>query len=128
MKPSVFDGVTWDAEIVVPCVPKSVNTYTRHCVIQGRIRRFKHKDALTFEEIGAACIRGQRVAAKAYSVRIDIYLGKRQGGDLDNYAKQPLDLLVKHGVIHSDAAITELHMTKQRDSENPRTEIFVRGL
>lgn len=113
----------WPVHIVIPMEPMNVNNYVRHTRAG---RHYKTATALTFEEIGAIACRGHSIAANAYSVRIQVYQGKGKRGDLDNYAKQPLDLLAKNGVIHSDAAVTELHMTKARDVENPRTEIFVR--
>lgn len=119
--------MTWPIHIIVPMTPESVNVYVRHCVIGGRIRRFKGKSALAFEEAGRNAIRGERIEAKAYAVRIEIHLGKGRRGDVDNFLKQPLDLLTKCGVIHSDAAITDLHITKHRDIERPRCEIWVRA-
>jgi hypothetical protein len=37
-----------------------------------------------------------------------------------------LDGLVDARVIHSDAAVADLKISKRRDWENPRTEIVVR--
>lgn len=118
------EAMTHAVHIIVPMEPMNVNNYVRH-TRSGR--HYKTKEALSFEQIGAIACRGHSVSAKAYSVRIEVYQGKGKRGDLDNYAKQPLDLLTKTGVIHSDAAVVELHMTKARDVSNPRTEIFVRA-
>ncbi len=111
--------------IVVPMEPVSVNHYVKHTRLG---RPYKTQEAVGYEEIGAIACRGVSVRSRGYSVRLAIYQGKGRKGDLDNYAKQPLDLLVKCGVIDSDAKITELHMTKHRDIENPRTEIWVTGV
>jgi Holliday junction resolvase RusA-like endonuclease len=69
--------------------------------------------------------KGRSVSGKEYGVRIGIYLGAKQKGDLDNFAKVCLDSLVKCGVIDSDAKVVELYMFKYRDRKNPRTEISV---
>jgi Holliday junction resolvase RusA-like endonuclease len=75
------------------------------------------------------------VSAKEYSVTIHIYQGAKKKGDIDGYAKQTLDLLATNGVLldqngkrSTDAHVIELHMTKQRDRNNPRTEVIVEGL
>jgi crossover junction endodeoxyribonuclease RusA len=103
--------------------PRTVNHYVKH---SRSGRHYKTKLATAFEDFGALFVKGQYLQAKAYHVRIEIYLGKGSKGDLDNFAKQPLDLLTKCGVISSDAKVTELYMEKHRDAKNPRTEIYVR--
>jgi crossover junction endodeoxyribonuclease RusA len=112
----------WLIHIIVPLEPITVNHYAKH-TRSGR--HYKTKEALTYEQAGAIACRGHSIAAKRYSVRIEVYQGKGNKGDLDNYLKQPLDLLVKNGVIHSDSAVVELVAVKARDIANPRTEIFV---
>jgi crossover junction endodeoxyribonuclease RusA len=112
--------------------PINVNNYIRH-TRSGR--HYKTPEAKAFEEIGAIACRGLSVSAKSYSVTIHIYQGEKKKGDIDNYAKQVLDLLANCGVLldhkgnrSTDAHVTELHMSKQRDKENPRTEVIVEGL
>lgn len=118
--------------IVVPMEPALLNHYVRH-TRSGR--HYKTPEALSFEEIGAIACRGLSVLAKRYSVRIDIYQGAGKKGDLDGYAKQPLDLIANNGVLldlkgrrQTDSHVVELHMTKQRDAANPRTVIQVWGI
>ncbi|CAN5951010.1 unnamed protein product [Sphagnum jensenii] len=105
--------------------PVGVNNYVRHT---RKGQHYKTKEALSFEEIGAIACRDIRVDGKAYWVRIWVFQGKGSKGDIDNYAKQPLDLLVKCGVIDSDAKVIELHLRKERDWDNPRTEIYVEAV
>lgn len=111
--------------ITVPLEPPTVNHYVKH-TRSGR--HYKTPKALAFQQAMAVFARGQCLRAKAYRVEYTVYQGKGSRGDVDNYAKCILDGLVNAGVIHSDAAITSLSMTKQRDWENPRTEIWVEGL
>jgi len=112
--------------------PVGVNNYVRH-TRSGR--HYKTPEAISFEQIGAVACRGISISAKKYSVTINIYQGAKKKGDLDNFAKVCVDLLATNGVLldhkgnrSTDAHVTELHMTKQRDIENPRTEIIVEGL
>jgi crossover junction endodeoxyribonuclease RusA len=118
--------------IIIEMEPMGVNHYVRH-TRSGR--HYKTKEALSFEEVGAIACRGLAVSAKAFAVTINIYQGAKKKGDIDGYAKQVLDLLANCGVLldrngrrTTDAHVTELHMTKQRDRLNPRTEIIVLGL
>lgn len=118
-------------EITVPMEPVSVNGYTRH-TRSGR--HYKTPEAKVFEEIGAIACRGKSVQSSSYAVTIHVYQGAGKKADLDNLAKVTIDLLANNGVLldkngnrSTDAHIIELHMTKQRDRENPRTEIIVEG-
>jgi len=119
-------------KILIPMEPIGVNHYVRH-TRSGR--HYKTPEAKSFEEIGAIACRGFSVSAKAFSVTVNIYQGAGKKGDIDGYLKQTLDLLATNGVLldkkgkrTTDAHITELHATKQRDRDNPRTEVIVEGL
>jgi len=118
--------------IVIPCLPALLNHYVRH-TRSGR--HYKTREALSFEEIGAVACRGHYIAGKAYLVTINIYQGAGAKGDIDGYAKQVLDLLANNGVLldrkgkrSTDAHVIELHMTKRRDRDNPRTEVFIEAI
>ena len=111
--------------ITVPLEPPSVNHYVKH-TRSGR--HYKTPEAIAFQQALALFAKHQSIKAKAYRVHYTVYQGKGSRGDVDNYAKCILDGMVHAGVIHSDAAITELSMAKQRDWENPRTEIRVEGV
>jgi len=115
--------------IVIPMEPRTVNHYVKHTRAG---RHYKTAEAKAFEEVGAMCCRGVAISASSYSVRIDVYQGAGKKGDIDGYAKQALDILATNGVLldkkgrrSTDAHVVELHMTKQRDAKNPRTEITV---
>lgn len=119
-------------KIIIPMEPMGVNHYVRHTRAG---RHYKTPEAISFEQIGAIACRGLAVSAKEYSVTIHIYQGAKKKGDIDGYAKQVLDLLATSGVLldkkgkrSTDAHVIELHMTKQRDRNNPRTEVIVEGL
>lgn len=109
-------------KIIIPMEPVGVNNYVKH-TRSGR--HYKTALAKSYEEIGSVACRGMRIEGKAYRVGIWIFQGKGSKGDIDNYAKQPLDLLVTCGVIDSDAKVIELHLRKERDWDNPRTEIYI---
>jgi len=113
------------AFIVVPLTPPSVNHY------KMRTRKgvtFVSKEAKAFKDAVAIFARGQVVKGERYWVAIDVFLGKGQKGDLDNFAKCVLDGIAEAGVIHSDAAIEHLVMSKARDVEKPRTQITVKAM
>lgn len=119
-------------KIVIPMEPVGVNHYVKH-TRSGR--HYKTKEAIAFEQVGAIYCLGQSISAKAYSVTIHIFQGEKKKGDIDGYAKQVLDLLAANGVLldhkgnrSTDAHVIELHMTKQRDRDNPRTEIIVEAV
>jgi Holliday junction resolvase RusA-like endonuclease len=110
----------------VPLEPPSVNHYKRLRVIGKHVSTFVTKEAKEFMSALAVCAGGQSVNAKLYAVSFRVYQGKKSRGDVDNYSKCVLDGLVHAGVIHSDAAIIDLRISKERDWVNPRTEIIVR--
>jgi Holliday junction resolvase RusA-like endonuclease len=114
-------------KLIIPLEPPSVNHYKKPVYVRGRLSYAVTKDAKAF--LDAICIfaRGQALAADAYEIEYTVYQGKGSRGDVDNYSKCILDGLVRAGVIHSDAAVTDLHQHKRRDWENPRTEIVVRA-
>lgn len=108
--------------LVVPLIPPSVNGYVRH-TRSGR--HYVTKEALAFKEAVALVARRRKITGDSYQVKIAIYLGKGDRGDLDNFGKVIFDSIVAAGVIHSDAAVNEIFMQKFRDPLNPRTVIEV---
>ena len=119
--------------IVVPLVPPTVNHYVKHT---RNGRHYVTKEAKAFKSAVALLARQQRacVEAEKYEVEAHIYLGAKQKGDVDNFAKVILDALAEAGVctgtrgVGSDARITDLILRKRRDRKAPRTEITVRPL
>jgi Holliday junction resolvase RusA-like endonuclease len=70
----------------------------------------------------------ERRAVK-YTVEIDVYLGPKQRGDADNFAKISIDALVYAGVIHSDANVATSKITVHKNERfNPRTAYIVTRL
>ena len=120
-----------EIKITVPLEPISVNHYKSMRIIQPRggkpfISTYVTKAADAFMAAVSTCAAGRNLLAKSYSVAFCVYQGHGSRGDVDNYSKCVLDGLVKAGVIHSDAAIVDLSISKRRDPANPRTEIIVR--
>jgi Holliday junction resolvase RusA-like endonuclease len=108
-------------QIVVPLVPPSVNHYKRPKASGGF---FLTQEAKNFKAAVASLSRGS-VDAKLYYVRVNIYLGKGDRGDGDNFNKCVGDALVDARIIHSDAKIKKWDVEKFRDREEPRTEILI---
>jgi crossover junction endodeoxyribonuclease RusA len=117
-----------EVSFTVPLVPPSVNSYVRH----SRGRHYVTAEAKAFKEAVSviAAVTGSRLSrpTSEYSVVVFIWLGHNKRGDIDNFSKVLLDSLVYAGVIHSDAAVTELTLRKGRDAQNPRTEITVKEI
>ena len=117
-----------EVRITVPMEPPSVNHYKKHRVLPGGIlSTFITREGKQFYAAVEEHAQGQRIRAKAYVVVFCVFQGKGSRGDADNYSKCVLDGLVKAGVIHSDAAITDLRISKRRDWDAPRTEIIIRS-
>lgn len=117
-------------KIIVPLSPPSVNHYTKHRVMtingQSTVSAYPAKEAKAWWAAVAACAGGQSLSANEYEIAYVVYQGSGERGDVDNYAKCLLDALVKAEVIDSDHKVFAIHGYKQRDRENPRTEIFIR--
>lgn len=109
----------------VPLIPPSVNAYVRH-TLKGK--HYVTKEAKAFKEAVVIFARGAQVRSDSYRVELQIFLGKDDRGDVDNFCKVSLDSLVDAGVIHSDAAIRELKVRKDRDWLKPRTVFLVETL
>ncbi len=64
-----------------------------------------------------------------YNVTVDVYLGPRERGDADNFAKVCCDSLEDCGVIHSDANVQTCKVTVHKNERhNPRTHFQVERL
>ncbi len=113
--------------IVVPLEPPSVNHYK----VKTKMGvTFVTKEAKAFKSALRYIAAGRTVAnpKATYLVKMCVYQGNKSRGDVDNYAKVAIDSLVDAGVIHSDAAITDLYLSKRRDREHPRTDITIRAI
>ncbi len=114
-----------DLCISIPLEPPTVNHYVKH-TRSGR--HYVTKAAIAFKAAVSTSSGGMSVVGKNYEIWLCIYQGKGSRGDVDNYSKCVLDGLTAAGVIHSDAAVTDLHLSKRRDPKNPRTEIRIRAI
>lgn len=103
------------AQIEIPFLPPSVNSYVRHT--RAGVH-YKTDEALAFRDAVYYKTRGMAVKADEYEVSIVLVLGKGARLDIDNGSKLCLDSLVYAGVIHSDAAVMELHISKHRAIES----------
>lgn len=118
----LLGAMTNTAEIEVPMLVPSVNHYVVHT--RAGIH-FKTKEAIAFRDAVYFLSRGMAVHADEYEVSISLVLGKGVRLDIDNGSKLCLDALVYAGVIHSDAAVMDLRITKQR-AEQSSTKMQVR--
>ncbi len=115
--------------LVIPGTPPSVNHYkvkTKRGItfVTAEALRFK-RDVATIANHLSLCGH-ERKSKNRYAVTIDVYLGPKGKGDLDNFAKLPMDALKDAFVIHSDDAVDMLTMQKHSDERHdPRTVITV---
>jgi crossover junction endodeoxyribonuclease RusA len=109
-------------EIIIPLLPPSVNHYVKH-TRDGR--HYVTKEAKAFKEAVALFSKGQQIRLAAYYIEIWFNLGKNTRLDLDNAPKLVLDGLVDAGVIHSDAAVTDLTTHKRRNWKQESTQVTI---
>jgi Holliday junction resolvase RusA-like endonuclease len=98
----------------VPGLPPSGNHYVKH----SRGRHYKTPEAVKFQQDMAILAAGRKIDAEFYAVQIHVKLGPKRKGDVDNFAKVVLDGLKLAGVIHSDAAVLFLTISKSRAGES----------
>ena len=105
---------------VMPMVPPSVNHYVKHTRTG---RRYVTGEATAFKQALAAFNHGDFVQGKAFSVQIDVILGKGDRGDVDNFPKLCLDGLADAGAFRdlkgktlSDAYVTKLCVKVDRNT------------
>lgn len=114
--------------IEVPLTPPSANHYK---IPTARIHRDGRRifqltpEAKAWYAAIAVLARGKVAKGDRHRVEFAVYRGKGERGDLDNYAKCILDGLVKAHVLKSDDSVVEMHTYKERDPDNPRTEILI---
>jgi crossover junction endodeoxyribonuclease RusA len=111
--------------LTIPDIPPTVNHYVKH-TRSGR--HYETPRGKAFKLLVAAIAQRQSIRAEHYELEATVYLGHGQRGDGDNFWKCLADGLVKAGVIHSDAAVSDWLMHVRRDRDNPRTEITIRAL
>lgn len=109
-------------QIIVPLTPPSVNHYVKHTRNGGH---YVTQEAKAFKSAVALFAKGQQIRLEAYYIEIWLNLGKKTRLDLDNAPKLILDALVDAGVIHSDAAVTDLALHKRRNWAKPSTQITI---
>lgn len=104
--------------------PPSVNNLFKNV---GRSRK-PSADYLAWQEEAGWALKGAGAHRSRVSgaVRIDLLLSPpdKRRRDLDNLAKAPLDLIVKHGLIEDDSKVTELRLRWHPDAHHGCTIII----
>jgi Holliday junction resolvase RusA-like endonuclease len=108
----------------VPLIPPSVNHYVRHVWRGTKVSHYLTDEAQGFKTAVQILSKDALLPVGEYGVRMRLYLGKGQRGDIDNFPKCVLDAL-KGQVIASDGMVKHLEVDINRDWDNPRTEIEV---
>ena len=121
----------------IPLTPPSVNHYVTH---GGGFHR-KHPEAQAWERDFPIFARQQYVVSesKRFQVKLEIFLGPKERGDVDNFAKCPLDCIARAWMLRgpkleslSDACVKRLEVVvndSQADRElGPMTRITIEAL
>jgi len=123
--PGNLRAMTEELELIIPIIPPSVNHYKKPYANRfgadngkGKICWYRTAAADTFMDLVAIHARGQQIHLEAYYIEVWLNLGPKERMDVDNCGKVILDSLVKAGVIHSDAAVTDLALHKRRAAES----------
>jgi Holliday junction resolvase RusA-like endonuclease len=111
--------------LTIPLEPPTVNHYVKHTRLGRHYVTAQAKDWMHAVSVYAM---GRQVEGKTHFVAYTVYQGHGSRGDVDNYAKCVIDSLVKAGVLKTDSSVIEMNARKQRDRDNPRTEIVVRAV
>ena len=104
-----------DTNFMVPMLPPSANHYVKH-TRSGR--HYVTTEVKAFMQAVAICSKREAVRYENYFIEIYLNLGPKERMDVDNCAKMILDSLSKAGIIHSDAAVTDLALHKRRAPES----------
>jgi len=119
---------TVEVKITIPLVPPSANHYkipTRRETPDGRRIFVLTPETKAWFGAVATFARGATMRGDRHCVEFCVYRGKGDRGDLDNYCKVINDGLVRAGVLRTDDSVVEMHIYKERDASNPRTEILI---
>lgn len=121
-----------ELRLVVPMIPPSVGTYSRHRIVsspgqKGFVQIYPTDEAKAWWDMVAAINRGQQVRGPALELSYIVFLPDKRRRDLDNFGKCLCDALTKCGAIEDDSLITDIHAHKRIDPLNPRTVIIIRS-
>jgi Holliday junction resolvase RusA-like endonuclease len=83
----------------IPTLPPSVNHYVIHRRDGSHV---KSAEATAWERDFPIFSRGAFVTGERFRVTLDITFGHKKRGDIDNFAKLPLDCIAKAGMLRSD--------------------------
>lgn len=108
--------------------PMSINNAKRPLPVKGKLRLVTTGSARKWKDSAKVQLMAQHMPAPAIEIPcevcIDLYL-PTLAGDADNYVKLTLDALQDARVIANDRQVQRLTVSKQKDKENPRTEITI---
>ena len=108
--------------------PKSNNTiYRSHCKFLHPVRYLCAKGKELKEQYHWEVKSQYRGEVLIGDVKLEIkyFMKTKRKFDIDNGGKLAIDSLMDGGVIKDDSQITELHLFKNYDKENPRIELTI---
>lgn len=109
-------------KITLPIPPMSTN----HAYHTQQGRWYKDEKMIEWEKESLWKLKGNTFHVTTWcAVSIQFSFGNKRKNDIDGRIKPILDLLEKAGVYKNDSMVTELHVYKDYDKENPRVVIQV---
>lgn len=113
----------------IPGKPLSVNNAKASVVIKGRARLVTTKKARAWKLSAKMNLFSQKGATKTIEGPCDVFIRfylPTAAGDVDNYVKNTLDALQDSAIIANDRQVQRIEVSKDKDRDNPRTEIVIR--
>lgn len=108
--------------------PLSVNATKRTAVINGRARMVTTTKGKAWKLSAKMDLFSQRGCTPTIFDPCDLsirFFLPTAAGDVDNYVKNTLDALQDAGIIANDRQVQRIEATKDKDRDNPRTEITI---
>lgn len=112
------------AQSIVLALPPSANRYWRY----GPNGVYVSEEAENYKAGVKWKALHQHLQPMAGNVAVYVHVYRaRKAGDLDNFAKVMIDAL-KGAAYHDDNQVTELHMWRHDDKDDPRVEVELRAV
>ncbi len=109
----------------ITLLTKPVPINHKHFVVNGRnILSKKYREAKKDLQLEFQCLWKEEITEEPIAVNIIQYFGDNRKRDIDAYIKILLD--AAEGIVYkNDNQITEMHVYKEKDKDNPRVEFSI---
>ena len=110
-------------ELTIPGNPPSDNTLYGHRAFGKRVMKYMTAKGKEYKRLASECAFGKYpMTTKPIAIRLKIYFGDNRKRDVQGHLKAVIDSF--EGILYeNDSQVTELYASKEKDKENPRTEL-----